>query len=76
MTEPAAQGELVHALLHAVDRAVMLRLHLKAALSTARARQLGSADPDAFVEVITLLEMALEDDDRFTVVNDTDGRPG
>lgn len=66
-TPPDGDVDLVHALLHAVDRAATLRAHVNAALSTARVRQSGSDDPDAFVEVIELLSMATEDDDRFTL---------
>jgi hypothetical protein len=57
-------AELVYALMHATDRLGVLRAHLTATLSTARVRQAYSLDPDAWVEVIGLLQMALEDDDR------------
>lgn len=51
--------------MRSVDRAAMLRAHTMATLSTAKARQAGSRDPDQFVEVIELLTMALEEDDRW-----------
>lgn len=65
----SGEPELLEALMHTVDRCAMLRAHVTAALSTARARQAGSADPDQFVEVVELLTMALQEDDRFTQVN-------
>jgi hypothetical protein len=59
------EAELLDALLRSVDRVAMLRAHTAAALSTARVRQAGSQDPDQFTEVIELLTMALEEDDRW-----------
>jgi hypothetical protein len=53
------------ALMRSVDRAAMLRAHTRAVLSTAKVRQAGSQDPDQFTEVIELLTMALEEDDRW-----------
>lgn len=59
------ETELLDALMRTVDRAAMLRAHNMAALSAAKAQQAGSPDPEQFAEVIELLTMALEEDDRW-----------